>query len=231
MKKIKLIGLALLMYFRLFSLDLNWMAVIQSMNDENIFKEINALESSLKSDTKNPENLAKIGLCYHTLAERRHKTASHAIEYLEKSLKIKYDPLFEAFLGSAYSLKAGEKQDLNLLNKGLKIIDSAYQKDPENIHIMILRISNATSKNFPAFAFRSRESIIIKDFTELEDLKNKKIIDEKNYVRIMYLKALYFLKKENLNDAIVIWKEIASKYSDTEWAEKSREFLNTYNKY
>ncbi len=213
-----------------FSFDLAWMDNVNQMDTGAILNEIKQLEKSLKDNGNDPEIPAKIAICYQALAQNGQKTASKAILYFEKSLHIKYDPFYQAYLGSAITLKAGEKHDLNLLNKGFKIIDGAYEKDKTNVNIMILRISNAVSKSMPGFVFRNREKIILGDFDVLEGMFKNNTINENLHERVVFLKSLYFLKKEKLKEAIAIWNDIASKYPGTIWASRSRENLAVYDK-
>jgi len=211
-----------------FSLDDEWLKNIREANNSKINSELTQLQNNLKKDKNNPDIYAMIGICYHIKSERGEHVASKAIDYLNKSIKIKYDPFVDCFLGSAYTLKGGEKKNLNSLNGGFKIMDQAFQNDPENLGVIILILSNGVSEGIPYFVFNNRLVFLESLFEVVDKLNNQNKIISEDYLNLEYLKSLFFLKKEDLKSAISLWKKIVEENPDTIFGEKSKEMLTIY---
>ena len=131
MKKIILLFILFIFLNNLQALDSGWITRNLNLDKVQLLEEINYLKSELKKDKYNSELLAQIGICYNNLCQLNEKKSNDSINYLERSLKIKNDPIVKAYLGSAYSLRGKEKLDLGAVNKGLKIIDEAYNESKD----------------------------------------------------------------------------------------------------
>ena len=131
-------------------------------------------------------------------------------------------------MGSAYTLKGGEKKNLNSLNGGFKIMDQAFQNDPENLGVIILILSNGVSEGIPYFVFNNRLVFLESLFEVVDKLNNQNKIISEDYLNLEYLKSLFFLKKEDLKSAISLWKKIATENPDTTFGQQSKEMLTIY---
>lgn len=97
------------------------------------------------------------------------EAASQALELLEElSKKFPENSLLQAYYGSAYILKAREESNLvtkgKISGQGLKILDSAMSKDPDNIEIRIVHAY--VCMNLPEWLNRGPSAI--EDFQYLQ---------------------------------------------------------------
>lgn len=94
------------------------------------------------------------------------RQASKLLEALHR--QIPANTLIEAYYGGAYVLLAREEKNLvnkgKISNQGLKILDNAFRKDPDNIEIRILHAY--VLKNLPDWLNRGPDAI--EDFLYLK---------------------------------------------------------------
>lgn len=228
MKKIITVFLFLSFLVPLFSsIDESWIGKISEASTKDIEKEIKLLEKELKSDKTNHEIITKLGFSYHFLAITGKKAAQKSINYFEESLKIKEDNLIRAYYGSAIGLLGGEKLDLGYLNKSFKIIDDVILKDPENVSVLILALTNGLS--MPDFIYPKREPVVKKILDTFDKMANEKTLDEGYFPLILLNKGAYLLKQKDLANAKLMWKEVVAKYPDSKQTKEAEKLLERYS--
>lgn len=106
---------------------------------------------ALQNDSNNVETLKALGIIYHNLGILRIPHASQeAFIYLEKVNKLSptdYEVL--AYLGSTKTMIARDSWNpltkMNYVNEGIRLLDRAVDRDPNNIIIRFVRINNSLS--------------------------------------------------------------------------------------
>jgi len=210
----------------IFSIEEEWIGAASSYKTNDLEKEIKSLENQLKKDKTNYDLITKLGFVYHFLSISGKKVAKKSISYFEESLKIKNDVLIQTYLGSSWTLLGRENLDLGYLNKGSKMIDESFKKEPENISILIVLLTNGIG--MPDFIFSKREPMVQKALETLEKLKTENKLSEGIIGVFLFNKSLYLLKKKDLTNAKLLWKEVLEKYPSSEEAKKSKKLLEQY---
>lgn len=138
-------------------------------------KKSSKLQERFNQNPSDYETLKELGVIYHDMALKDAKTyAKKAVISLEEAQKIKpEDNVTLCYLGSAYTLMAKESWNpvskSNYVNKGIKGMDKAVKKDPDNITVRMTRGLN--SRGLPGFL--NRRQVAYEDFEHLADLFEK----------------------------------------------------------
>lgn len=200
-------------------------SAIESFEKEDLINEIKKMEKGLESNQNDYETITKLGLAYHFLSGRYNQKVSGKNEkYLMKSLKLKMDPLILAYFGMTEMQKA--KKAINPFTKmeqaknGLKIIDSAVDKAPDNYHVRLVRIK-VSLKNKKL----GRYPVAKNDIEHCETIYKNGNINNEDYISLLYFKGLYFEKTDNKENAKVIYMDIISNYPDSKAAILSKQSL------
>lgn len=209
----------------IFSIQPEEIKKIEYFEKEELLIDVNQLENKLRADENNYEIITKLGIEYHFLSNKYNQDVSGKNEeYLSKSLKIKKNPLIEAYFGISQMQKA--KTTFNPLTKkefvktGLKIINNAVGSSPENFHIRLIRIKiSLKNKLF------GRISTAKEDIEYCEELYKNGKVNESDYPDLLYFKGLYFETINNKKSAKIIFQEIISKYPKTHSALLSKQAL------
>ena len=213
----------------MYSFDSIWLGRISSLSTKLLTEEIKQLEK----DAKNTQDLAcitaKIGICYHMIALETGKNADTSIKKLQKSLSLHNDPLVKAFLGSAMTLKGNEKQDLGILGQGLLLIDEARNESPDNISILLLRVSNGAGMPDFILEYNKRLGLLNADIQHSEKMYAEGTLPVEMFVEFKYLKSKLVLKEKKLNEATQIWNEIITGFPDSKFARLSAQELSKYS--
>lgn len=142
------------------------------MDEKSLKAEVEASEQFMKSQKDGKKHLKRVGIAYHNLAVLEvDKASSKSHFYLQKAYKKNpndYEIL--AYLGSAKTLLGRDSwrvfQKVINVNEGVKMMDEAVRKAPDNAFIRILRANNSLS--LPRFF--KRRSKAKEDFLHIEIL-------------------------------------------------------------
>ncbi len=120
--------------------------------------------------------------------------------YIEKDMTAR------AYYGSAVTIEAGfianknPMKALELLEQGSKLIDEAVEKDPENVGIKILRLSNGMSVS-SASPYK-RYFVIQKDVKYFENEKNISKLDDETKALVYLNLGLFKIEEGDLDTAL-----------------------------
>lgn len=132
------------------------------------------------------------------------------------------DCLAEAYLGSATALLGRDEIDPNkrfkLALDGLKILDRAVSKAPDNIEIRVLR--GFVCHRLPEIYFH-RLATAIEDFNYVTSSyeKNKKILPRDFYCKILFELGHGYKELGRHGEAQATWKKLLSVTNDPEYIE------------
>ncbi len=132
------------------------------------------------------------------------------------------DCLAEAYLGSATALLGRDEIDPNqrfkLALDGLKILDRAVSKEPDNIEIRILR--GFVCHRLPEMYFH-RLATAIEDFNCVVSRyeRNGKTFSHDFYCKILFELGLDYKELDRHEEAHSIWKKLLSVTSDPKYIE------------
>lgn len=126
--------------------------------------ELEELKAIIDEQPDDSDPLFWLGLSYHDMGRKEKKSGNRAIGPLKESLKLRYTPEVESYLGSSYTLKGRDAFNpiLKLIYvwKGLWHMDRAVRKsDGSNLLPWIIRMEN--NGDLPKYFFRS--GIVEKD--------------------------------------------------------------------
>ena len=185
-------------------------------------------EQNLINQPDSFEKFVKLGLVYHTLAEKGEIVSQSAIDNFEKALQIEPDNYYvQAFLGSTYTLLSNELKGKTLkmekADKGIKILDQVLKDHPDDYDINILVAFNSMYLPDKLFGrLKIAQAIIeklLKDFDQYEPQKK---------AEVLYLKSLFLFSSAKELEAIELWKKIVKEYKKSSYAELAKEKLKTY---
>jgi len=132
------------------------------------------------------------------------------------------DCLAEAYLGSITALLGRDEIDPNkrfrLALDGLKILDRAVSKEPDNIEIRILR--GFVSHRLPEMYFH-RKATAIEDFNYVISRyeRNKKVLSRDFYCKILFELGLDYKELDRTGDAQSTWEKLLNVSDDPGYAE------------
>ncbi|HBD94939.1 MAG: hypothetical protein A2015_08280 [Spirochaetes bacterium GWF1_31_7] len=213
----------------MYSIDGSWVGTINGLSTKLLTEQIKLLEKQSKNTKDLAGVTAKIGICYHMIALETGKNADTSIKKLQKSLSLHNDPLVKAFLGSAMTLKGNEKQDLGILGQGLLLIDEARNESPDNISILLLRVSNGAGMPDFILEYNKRLGLLNADIQHSEKMYAEGTLPVEMFVEFKYLKSKLVLKEKKLNEATQIWNEIITGFPDSKFARLSAQELSKYS--
>lgn len=223
--KISIILILLILNLNIFSLEQLSGRYYSQLNKEELIKEIEKVQSETNEFVK----YAKLGFIYHFLSEKGEKKAQNAIDNLTLALNhYNNNYIIKAYLGSAYTLLANEKEEkaiqLKFANQGIKILDQIYNDNSSDYEINILYISNSIA--LPNNLF----SRLINAVEAVDKMvSNINEYDDEQKAEIYYLKAVtLFLSAQELK-AIKLWKNIIKKYPNSRYSELSKQKIKKYN--
>lgn len=211
-KSLLLVIFLFLFQSTIFSVELKEINNLQYFDKEKLLIEVQKMENMLKINANDYDVISKLGIVYNFLKGKFNQNVSGKNEeYLEMSLNIKQDPIILAYYGMSQIQKAKDTFNpltkLDIAKKGLKIIDSAVDKAPDNFYIRIIRIKISIKKKM-----FGRYPLAKNDIEYCESLyKNGKITEEEN-VELLYYKAQYFEKMKEKDKAKTIYQNILNKY-------------------
>ncbi|MBU7007092.1 hypothetical protein [Phosphitispora fastidiosa] len=132
------------------------------------------------------------------------------------------DCLAEAYLGSATALLGRDEIEPNrrfkLALDGLKILDRAVSKEPDNIEIRILR--GFVCHRLPEIYFH-RLGTAIEDFTYVISRyeRNKKLLKRDFYCKLLFELGIDYKQLERIEEAHLTWQKLLSVTSDPDYVE------------
>ena len=136
------------------------------------------------------------------------------------------DNLAEAYLGSATALLGRDEIEPNkrfkLALDGLKILDRAVSKEPDNIQIRILR--GFVCHRLPEMYFH-RLATAIEDFEYViyRYARNKNILTRDFYWKLLFELGLDYKQLDRLEEAHLTWQKLLSVTRDSRYAELLRQ--------
>lgn len=227
-EKIRIIVLLVIIFLfqsLIFSVKLNEIRDLNYLDKEKLLIEVQKMEDKLKSNSNDYDTISKLGVAYNILKGKfKQKVSGKNEEYLERSLNIKQDPIILAYYGLSQMQKAKDSFNpfvkLESAKKGLKIIDSAVDKAPDNFFIRVIRIKMSIKKKM-----FGRYPLAKDDIEYCESLyKDGRLTDEEN-AELLYYKAQYFEKMKEKDKAKKIYQNILNKNSN-----HRQEFLSIVKK-
>ncbi|MCG8572272.1 MAG: hypothetical protein MJB14_19235 [Spirochaetes bacterium] len=181
--------------------------------EEQLTAEISHIESKL--DKTDAAMLAELGMLYHFIALNYQKKVEGKNEiYLKESLKLKKDPLVQAYFGISYMIRA--RFDGNMLNmmsymkKCFEIIDNAVKKDPDNIHVRLIRINLSLKKKA-----MKKHKIAKEDIEHCEKLYQAGQVNEKHNAKILAANGDYYQLLGDKKLAKKYYEEVLKKYPES----------------
>ncbi|WP_139489877.1 hypothetical protein [Brevibacillus dissolubilis] len=133
-------------------------------------------------------------------------------------LKVFNNTLVDAYHGSIQALQARDlispMDRLDKANKGLKALDRAVAKEPDNQEIRFLRGNVAF--NLPEMYFH-RNKTAVEDFEFLIALyeKDSKAFAKETYWKLLYKLGAAYKNLEKETEAKAAWQKLLSKTTDT----------------
>jgi tetratricopeptide (TPR) repeat protein len=184
-------------------------------------RENNAVEKKNDNEYCQPP-LLKQAIDLHQQAAKGDKEAVNEAYKLLNEIRIQspQNNLVNAYYGSVITLMGRDAVDpmkrFEKTLKGLKILDQAVQKEPENIQIRILRAN---------ICFRLPEMYFHRTTTAIEDYnyllrrheQDPNIFPEASYYQFLYDLGNAYQNIERKNDAEVVWEKLRAKTKGTQY--------------
>ena len=161
---------------------------LNDLDDGQLRDRVEALEKALDQDPENYDILKGLGIGYHHMAKNDAKGyAKKAVEMLTRAHEMTPDDNETlCYLGSATTIMARTTwnpiKKMSYVNKGVKLMDKAVERDPDNYSVRATRGLNAT--NLPPFL--EREPIALEDFEHLARLFEKDADADTSLKRLVY---------------------------------------------
>jgi len=192
---------------------------------ESLQDFIQKTEKEVGITSSDAQKIKMLGIAYHNLAIFKVKDASRkAVAYLQKadSLSPNNDEV-RAYLGSATTMMGRDSWNvltkIGAVNKGIKIIDDAVVRMPDNIVIRMVRANN--SLDLPDLF--KRKEIAKKDFQYLEMLvaKSSSNVEPDIKAEIFYQLGMFYRRENNDSMAKEYFKKAINASPDSQWGKKS----------
>ena len=171
------------------------------------------------------DRFVKLGYIYHFLSQNGEKFPDKSIDYFNKALQIKNDYNARAYLGSSYTIKGKQSENvfdkINFVNKGTSIMDSVYKDHPDDFQIALLIIANSLELPNIIFGRYKIADEIINKFLKIQNTLSK---DDQSDLH--YYKGYLYYKNNKKNTAFDIWSKVIKDYPDTNGAKKAKLSLN-----
>ncbi|MEO0454448.1 MAG: hypothetical protein AAFY98_09975 [Verrucomicrobiota bacterium] len=138
--------------------------------------------------------------------------SNQLVEHLEQMCEsFPKNPIYLAYLGSAYTLKSRDTfpgpSKFSFLKNGLKTMDKAVKMDPKNPATRFIRAMN----NFQLPAIINRRDNAREDFSilikQIEDPEVRKTLDPETLQAIYYYAGLSFKQLDRKKEAIAAWEK------------------------
>jgi tetratricopeptide (TPR) repeat protein len=199
---------------------------------ETFADQLAALQSRLQSDPTNTLILFQIGdLCYHEGANNNEKAVILAEGYFKRLLAIDTNQaMARVRYGSVLTMKARDTlwpiKQLSYVKAGNREMDAAVKIAPNDDQVRFARAVN----NFHMPDIMGREEIVQEDLAWLwqqAQLADTKLnISQKQTIALYYGQTLQ--KKNNLNEAIQVWRAGLALAPKSQDAAPLKEQLKTY---
>ncbi|CAH0344172.1 hypothetical protein [Bacillus sp. CECT 9360] len=130
--------------------------------------------------------------------------------------------LVEAYNGSVTSLIGRDAQQnkdrLNITNQGLKILDEAVKKEPDNTEIRLLRAY--VSYRVPEKYFK-RTKTALEDFNYLASAyeKDSTILTKESYWKILFDLGMAYKETNQKNKAKSVWMQLLTETTDPKYGD------------
>ena len=195
-------------------------------NKEALLKILKKKKAELKSNPDDIEIIKSLGIVYHNLGVLKvHKAPQEAVKYLKRVNKLvpnDYEVL--AYLGSAKTMIARDSwnpiRKISYANEGIKLIDKAVYKDPDNIVIRFIRVNNSLS--LPKFF--KRNGLAKKDLLYLLGLSRKR---EKCFTSAIMAEIYFYLGNIYFSEGTPVkakeyWKRAVKVAPDSKWGKRAK---------
>jgi hypothetical protein len=193
-----------------------WQKLLRSTRDSR-YKEL--VKSQLPKDYNpgnmkgNERSLLNRAIQLHDMAAAGNKTAAKpAREIFEKLFeKNPEDPMLEGYLGSSIALIGRDSLDSNSMFgnaiKGLQVLKSALNKDPDNVKLRLLRAF--VYYNLPDVFFHLTDKTS-KEFKFLEKAyeDDNSVFSAETYYEILYCLGVCYERMYNLAKAKETWLKL-----------------------
>ena len=180
-------------------------------------------------DSKDKDNLTKLGIAYHNLAILAVKGASEkAAKYLREASKLyPEDALLLALLGSSTSMVGRDEWNIvtkmNKANEGFALLDKAVTMAPDNVFIRMIRANNSlqSPKSF------GRQKIAKGDLLHIEGIiqKTPKEVSVEMQTEVYCKLGNLFKSEKDESKAKAYFKKAAELSPDSEWGKKAKKEL------
>jgi len=196
------------------------------MDEKSLKAEVEASEQFLTTHPDDKTHLKRVGIAYHNLAVLEvDKASNKSHDYLQRAYeKDANDYEVLAYLGSAKTLVGRDSwrviEKVTNVNEGIKIMDKAVLKVPDNAVIRILRANNSLA--LPRF-FKRRPKAK-EDFLHIETLLNRHpdMLPLTIQAEIFYKLAEIFKEEENTARAGTYMNKARKVAPDFTWPKKSQ---------
>lgn len=190
---------------------------------------VQQLENKTKSHSSSIKKFKMLGIAYHNLATLKIKDASRkAVAYLQKAHSLSpNDDEVQAYLGSATTMVGRDSWNIltkiSNVNKGIKMMDQAVARLPENIAVRMVRANN--SLDLPKFF--KRKEIAKKDFQHLETLivKPSSNIAPDIKAEVFYQLGKFYKREGNILLAREYFKKAVNASPNSPWGKESERSL------
>lgn len=190
---------------------------------------VQKVENESKLDSSGAKKLKMLGIAYHNLATLKVNGASRkAIVHLQKARSLSpNDGEVRAYLGSATTMVGRDSWNMltkiNSVNKGIKMMDEAVVRLPDNVMVRMVRANN--SLDVPE-SFKRKE-IARKDFQHLEILITKSSANVESNIKaeIFYQLGILYKREGNVVLAREYFKKAMNASSDSQWGKESEKRL------
>ncbi len=177
---------------------------------------------------KSPDKYLYMGIVYHNLGASNESYIEKAVEMTKKAMDETQSPLAQGYYGSSLNIKSGvafKKGDMGgamqWLEQGMRNLDEAVTKSPENTLLRVVRIIN--SYEITRASPFNRMDLVKKD---LEALKSKKSSLDKNIKSIYHLfNGLAALMENRGDDGAAELEKAVKSAPKSGWAARARREL------
>jgi len=193
---------------------------------EALLKTLEKKKTELKENPDDVKILKSLGIIYHNLGILKiHGAPQEAVKYLRRANELMPDD-YEvlAYLGSAKTMIARDSwnpiKKISYANEGIRLIDEAVYKDPDNIAIRFVRANNSLS--LPKFFKRS--DLAKKDLDYLLELSKRRKEDftSEMMAEIYFHLGNICISEDNPIKAKEYWEKAAKTAPDSKWGRKAR---------
>jgi len=197
---------------------------------------IKIIEQKIKKIEKkkklNKSDLLKLVVLYHNLAvyKKELKITKRAIEKIEEIYNKNKTSLITTYYGSALTLIGRDSKNpvvkIQYVKKGLKYIDKAIEKNPDNLFIRMVRANN--NLELPSFFKRLKYAIEDFEWIRKNFEKGKIKLKPQTMAEVYYKLGDAYKRTGKVEKAVKMWQKAKKISPESEYGKKANEILEIF---